>query len=351
MLKFNNLSSLTMGSAVVLGCFTPTASGNSPLEKCRHPPSVPHFRKMREIEGGCNEEADPMKLWQDYLRPTTVTDALQALTTGPGPAIPIAGGTDLMLDLQQGRHEPVHTLVDLTSIPEMTALEIREDKLYIGAAKPVNQIVESELVQNHALALVEAANLIAGPQVRNAATLGGNVAHALPAADGTIALVALDAQVEIASAAGRRLIPILEFFTGPGKSILNGKELLVGFYLPLRTLQQASAFWRIMRAQGIALPIINLAVWLERDADIIRQIRIAVGPGGPIPWRARGTEEILHGRRFDDDALPLALKTLLDEVHFRSSPYRASAEYRRELVEVLFKDTLEAAWDRIISDK
>jgi carbon-monoxide dehydrogenase medium subunit len=101
-----------------------------------------------------------------------------------------------------------------------------------------------------------------------------------------------------------------------------------------------------MRAQGIALPIINLAVWLERDADIIRQIRIAVGPGGPIPWRARGTEEILHGRRFDDDTLPLALKTLLDEVHFRSSPYRASAEYRRELVAVLLKNALSSAWER-----
>ncbi|RPH63045.1 MAG: xanthine dehydrogenase family protein subunit M [Chloroflexi bacterium] len=287
-----------------------------------------------------------MKLWKEYLRPTTVTDALSALATGPGPAMPIAGGTDLMLDLQQGRHDPVHTLVDLTFIPEMTALEVRGDELFIGAAKPVSKVVESDLVLRHAQALVESAGLIAGPQVRNAATLGGNVAHALPAADGTISLVALDTRVEIASLSGRRQIPIRELFAGPGKSILSGQELIVGFTLPLCAPHQASAFRRIMRAQGIALPILNLALWLEREGDIIRQIRIAVGPGGPTPWRAHATEEFLCGRKLDAETLPLALQTLLDEVRFRTSPQRATAEYRRELVGTLLKDAFETAWER-----
>ena len=287
-----------------------------------------------------------MKTWKEYLCPTTVSEALHALTTGPGSACLIAGGTDLMLDLQQGRHPPVHTLVDLTFIPEMTALEIRGDRLFIGAAKPVSKVVEAELTQIHARALVESAGLIAGPQVRNAATLGGNVAHALPAADGTISLVVLDAEVEIASPTARRRIPILELFTGPGKSILTEQELLVGFYLPLRAPHQASAFRRIMRAQGIALPILNLAIWLEREADTIRQIRIAVGPGGPTPWRAHVTEQALRGLTYNAETLALARKTLLDEVHFRSSPLRASAEYRRQLVVTLLNDTLETAWQR-----
>ena len=287
-----------------------------------------------------------MKTWKEYLRPTTVSEALHALTAGPGPACLIAGGTDLMLDLQQGRHPPVHTLVDLTFIPEMMALEIRADRLFIGAAKPVSKVVEAELTKIHAQALVESAGLIAGPQVRNAATLGGNVAHALPAADGTISLVALEAEVEIASLQGRRRIPIIELFAGPGISILTEQELLVGFYLPFRTPHQASAFRRIMRAQGIALPILNLAVWLEREADTIKRIRIAVGPGGPTPWRAHATEEALHRQGFNAETLALARKTLLDEVHFRSSPLRASAEYRRQLVVTLLNDTLETAWQR-----
>jgi len=291
-----------------------------------------------------------MKTWKEYLRPTTVSEALHALTTAPGPACLIAGGTDLMLDLQQGRHPPVHTLVDLTFIPEMMALEIRADRLFIGAAKPVSKVVETELTKIHAQALVESAGLIAGPQVRNAATLGGNVAHALPAADGTISLVALEAEVEIASLEGRRRIAIMELFAGPGKSVLTNQELLVGFYLPLRAPHQASAFRRIMRTQGIALPILNLAIWLKREADTIKQIRIAVGPGGPTPWRAHATEEALHRQGFNAETLALARKTLLDEVHFRSSPLRASAEYRRQLVVTLLDDTLEAAWQRAEMD-
>jgi carbon-monoxide dehydrogenase medium subunit len=160
--------------------------------------------------------------------------------------------------------------------------------------------------------------------------------------------VALEARVEIASLAGRRQIPITELFAGPGRSILTGQELIVGFILPLCAPHQASAFRRIMRAQGIALPILNLALWLERDGDAIRQTRIAVGPGGPTPWRAGATEEFLRGRKFDAETLPLALQTLLDEVHFRTSPQRATAEYRRELVGTLLKDAFETAWERAL---
>src|ERR671919_2920390 len=140
-----------------------------------------------------------MNLWQEYLRPTNLSQALQAFMEAPGPVLPIAGGTDLLLDLEQGRHSPVHTLVDVTEIEELLALEIRADELFIGAGVPVNRIVLDQLAGGHAQALTEACELIAGPQVRNVATLGGNVAHALPAADGTIALLALNAQAEVAS--------------------------------------------------------------------------------------------------------------------------------------------------------
>src|SRR5512138_1350818 len=196
-----------------------------------------------------------MNLWQEYLRPTNLSQALQAFAEAAGPILPIAGGTDLLLDLEQGHHPPVHTLLDVTSIQEMTALELRGEELFVGAAVPVNRIVPDPLVCAHAQALSEACNLIAGPQVRNVATLGGNVAHALPAADGTIALLALDAQAEIAFAlsgvtsdseersrsALTRRIPFKDLFLGPGKSSLkHGQELLVGFYLPLSKKGEAS---------------------------------------------------------------------------------------------------------------
>ena len=296
-----------------------------------------------------------MNLWQEYLRPTNLSQALQAFAEAPGPILPVAGGTDLLLDLEQGRHSPVHTLLDVTSIAEMTALEVRGDELFVGAAVPVNRIVLDPLVGAHAQALAEACNLIAGPQVRNVATLGGNVAHALPAADGTIALLALNAQAEVANFApaavptgvGTRRVPFKELFLGPGKSSLkHGEELLVGFYLPLATSQQASCFKRIMRPQGVALPIINLAIWLERKDNLFSQIRIAVGPGGPTPWSGTEAEKTLIGKSFNIETFNVALEALLLQVGFRSSARRASADYRRHIVSGLFKDVLQTAWLR-----
>lgn len=299
-----------------------------------------------------------MNLWHEYLRPTNLSQALQAFEEASGPILPIAGGTDLLLDLEQGRHAPVHTLVDVTSIAEMTCLEVRGNELFVGAALPVNQIVLDPLACAHAQALTEACNLIAGPQVRNVATLGGNVAHALPAADGTIALLALNAQAEVASvalsgaersrSADTRRLPFKELFLGPGKSALqHGQELLVGFYLPLTRNGQASCFKRIMRPQGVALPIINLAIWLERAEGAIRQIRIAVGPGGPTPWSGTEAEKALLGKPLNDDTFNAALEALLNQVGFRSSARRASADYRRHIVAGLFRDVLETAWSRV----
>ena len=287
-----------------------------------------------------------MSLWKEYLHPLTVQAAVDSLASAPSPAIPIAGGTDLMLDLQQGHHAPVHTLVDLTGIAELCALEIRGTQLFIGAGVPHNRIVESPLAQEHARALVESCGLIGGPQVRNMATLGGNVAHALPAADGTIGLLALEAEAEVASPRERRRMPLQEIFVGPGKSILKADEILVGFYLPLKKAHQASAFCRVMRAQGIALPILNLAVWLERDGEKIANARIAVGPSGPTPFRARQTDACLRGKCFSAETISKAQQTLLSEAVFRSSPARATAEYRRELVLVLLKNALSTAWER-----
>lgn len=287
-----------------------------------------------------------MSLWKEYLHPQTVQEAVEALASAPAPAIPIAGGTDLMLDLQQGRHAPVHTLVDLTGIAEMHALEIRGEKLFIGAGVPHNRIVESPLVQEHARSLVESCGLIGGPQVRNSATLGGNVAHALPAADGTIGLLALEAEAEVASPATRRRLPLHELFAGPGKSTLAHDEILVGFYVPLRKPHQASAFCRVMRAQGIALPILNLAAWVERDGETIRAARVALGPAGPTPFRALETGKYLSGKPFNLETIAGAQQVLLSEAKFRTSPARATAEYRRELVIVLLKNALSIAWER-----
>jgi xanthine dehydrogenase FAD-binding subunit len=288
-----------------------------------------------------------MNLWHKYVPAASLSEALQALKSGEGTAYPIAGGTDLLLDLEQGHHPPAHTLVDLTTVAEMNLIEARTDRLFVGAAVPLSRIARDRLVIDHAAALVEACELIGGPQVRNVATLGGNVAHALPAADGTIGLLALDAMVELATLDGSRRIPLADLFLGPGKSALRQfEELIVGFDLLLKGANEGSAFRRVMRPQGVALPIVNTAIWIKSDGQVIRQVRVAVGPGGPTPWRARDAEQALAGRAMSPATARSALEALLEDVSFRSSPRRASSDYRRHLMGGLFEETLDLAWKR-----
>lgn len=290
-----------------------------------------------------------MRFWNNYVLVYSIEEALHVLSSAPGPALPVAGGTDLLLEIQQGEHEPVHTLVDITHIPELKRLEESKEYLFIGAAVPVSRIAESPLVRHHALAVAEACGQIGGPQVRNSATLGGNVAHALPAADGMIALLALDARAEVASLEGRRLEPLENLFKGPGQTALDlRREILIGFHVPLRRSLQASAFGRVMRPQGVALPILNTAVWIERDGDIIKDIRIAIGPSGPVPRRAVAVEAVFKGRRCEEETFALARQVIRETIRFRSSPMRASAEYRYHLSGVLLEDVVTKAWQRTL---
>ncbi len=286
-------------------------------------------------------------LWKEYHLAQTITDALQTLAAAPGSARVIAGGTDLMLDLQQGRHPPVDTLVDVTNIPELTSLELRQGSLFIGAGVPLNKIIESLIVNEHAQALIEACRLIGGPQVRNTATLGGNVAHALPAGDGTISLLSLGAMAEVARVRERKFLQLTDLFLGPGQSALEPRtEILVGFIIPLKSHGEASVFRRVMRPQGVAIAILNMAVWIKRADDRILDSRIAVGPSGPTPKRARNTEAFLKGKHLDEKILSQAKETLLSESHFRTSPHRATSEYRRHISGVLLEETLTTAWMR-----
>ena len=293
-----------------------------------------------------------MTIWKNYHLAQTIPDAIQALAAAPGPSRVISGGTDLLLDLQQGRHPPVHTLVDVSAIPEMNLIEIRQEHLFVGAAVPLNRLVRSSLLGEHAPALVEACALIGGPQVRNTATLGGNVGHALPAADGTIALLSLGALAEVADANGCRQMPLENLFKGPGRSaLIPEKELIAGFYLPVRapgtsSAGQGSAFRRVMRPQGVAIAILNMGVWLERQGDRIADVRIAIGPGGPVPYRARQAEQELRGCPFGSEIFSQADQAILADARFRSSPHRATIEYRRHMSGQLLGETLSVAWDR-----
>jgi len=289
-----------------------------------------------------------MTFWNHYLQPRTVDEALRLLAGGQGPTAIIAGGTDLLLDLQQGRQAPVETLVDITLIDELCGIRLETDHIFLGASTTHHEIIQNELLRKHCNVLVEGCSLIGGPQVRNVATIGGNVAHALPAGDGTISLLALEAQAQLASTSGRRWLPVEELFAGPGKTTFDRRhELLVGFKLPLQKPYAGSAFRRIMRPQGVAIAILNMGAWVQLTPDGSRaQVRLAVGPAGPRPLRAHQTEEQLRGRLPDEQALQDALQTLLAEAQLRTSKHRATQAYRIHLIAVLLERTLQGAVDQ-----
>jgi CO/xanthine dehydrogenase FAD-binding subunit len=282
-----------------------------------------------------------------YLLSHSVEETLDLLSACAGKARILAGGSDLLLELQQGVHPPVQLLVDVTEIDELCGLEIRDGALFIGASVTLSRLAQSALVWQHAQALADAARLMANPQVCNVATIGGNVAHALPAADGTIALMALDAQAEVASNQGRQLLPLQALFSGPGVSTLDPvHQLLVGFYVPCCQTEQASAFSRRVNPQGTALALLNAAVWLEREGNMVTDVHISVGPSGPIPSRMLKSEKVLIGFPPSLQNRAAVLQALLEEANFRTSPHRATEAYRRHLAGVLLDEALAVAWQR-----
>ncbi len=303
-----------------------------------------------------------MALWNQYHLPTTVEEAVSLLARYDGQARVVAGGTDLILELQQGRRSPVDALIDVTRVDEMTRIEEIDGTIYLGAAVTHTAIIASPLLAQQATCLVESCGVIGGPQVRNVATLGGNVAHGLPAGDGTLSLVALDAEAEIASnfqspreasnlqslisnaQTRREWRPVLSLFKGPGASAVDQtRELIVRFRFRPTGSGEATAFKRIMRPQGVALPILAMAVWLWLSGDRVEGVRIALGPAGPTPLRAYQAEDILRGKPIDDEILKEATGLILSEAKLRTSKHRATVGYRRELIDVLARRALTLA--------
>ena len=299
-----------------------------------------------------------VKLWEHYHLPATSDEAIELLTRYAGRARVIGGGTDLLVDLRAavtdpakaGAHFSQDALIDVTRIPEMTRLIDFDEMIAIGGGVTHTRIVQSPLIRQYATCLVESCGVVGGPQVRNVATLGGNVAHALPAGDGTTSLVALDAEVEIIKDGVRQWVSILEMFVGTGKSLIDPtRDLLVSFRFRKTAPGEATAFNRIMRPQGVALPIMGCAVWIKLNTDRTHYeaARIVLAPVAPTPVRAGAVEAALIGEPVGDGAITRAIEAAHETIHPRTSKYRATAEYRDEMIDVLLRRTLNAAQARV----
>ncbi len=287
-----------------------------------------------------------MALWKYYHTPSTVDQALDLLRSYEGRARIVAGGTDLLLDIRNGHMSRPEALVDVTCIDELRAIRQDGDTLSIGAGVTHAQIVQSPVIAERATCLVESCGVVGGPQVRNVGTLGGNVAHALPAGDGTTSLVALDAEVEIVQDGTRRWVPIHAMFRGPGQSLLDPtRDMLLHFRFRLSGEREATAFKRIMRPQGVALPILGCAAWVRLDAagERYADVRLCVGPVAKVPTRATDVEAALRGEPATGETLERAVEVARTSLSPRTSKYRATKTYRQEMIAVLLQRVLPLA--------
>ena len=279
---------------------------------------------------------------EDYLIASTVEEALATLASLRGKGRLIAGGTDLVIQLQRGERN-VRSLVDITRIPGLDEVKLEDPYIIIGAAVTFSQIEHSALIRERTPVLAEAAAQLGSPQIRNVGTLAGNVVNAQPAADGSIALLALDAEAEIANLTGRQWVPIASLFVSPGVSRVDATaEMITAFRVRAQAPRESSAFERLARRKALALPLINVGVrvLLNADGTHVRDARIAIGPVAPVPFRAQEAEAALKSRPINQETISEAVETAVGESKPRSSLLRGSKEYRRELIRVLTRRAL-----------
>jgi xanthine dehydrogenase FAD-binding subunit len=283
--------------------------------------------------------------FERYLAPTSLAQALAALAESGGAAV-LAGGTDLMPQSRAGRVRSARMLLNIRRVPGLEAVEVDGDALRLGALATIATLLIHPLVRRHASLLSEAANHFASDQIRNAATLGGNICNASPAGDMLGPLLALDAEVELASLAGDgsvrfRRLPLDGFFSGPGRTLRESGELLTAVRLRPASHGQIVRFYKTGTRPALDISTISIAFAARRDGGgRLSDVRLALGAVAPTPLRARRTEALLEGSRLDAGLVAQAAQSAASEAK-PIDDVRATAWYRKELVHNMTRRMLD----------
>jgi CO/xanthine dehydrogenase FAD-binding subunit len=282
----------------------------------------------------------------DILAPDTWEEALAMKAAQPD-AVPIAGGTDLMVALNFDRTRPA-AIIDLTRVPELRDWGADDGRLRVGAGVTYTRLIEE--LGDRLPGLAIASRTVGSPQIRNRGTVGGNLGTASPAGDGLPPLYVSDAEVELASTTGTRRLPVADFVTGPKRQAARDDELIAAFHLPAATGPQQFSKIGTRNAMVIAVCSLSLAIWPER-----RGVCACIGSAGPTPIRASDAEAFAAGV-LEEDGLwegggpfpDAALERFGELVAAAAAPIddvRGSAAYRRHALAVLARRTLTWAWE------
>jgi carbon-monoxide dehydrogenase medium subunit len=275
-----------------------------------------------------------------YHTPETVKDAAGLLEQYGGTAKVFAGGTDIMVMLRD-RIISVDNIIDIKKIPGLRGIEWNPATgLHIGALTTITDIVESAVVLEKYPSLKKSAEVLGSPQVRNKATIGGNICRSSPSADTPPSLIAFDAVVTIGGVNGERTVPIGEFFTGPGRNVLD-KELVTGITLPAIKGAYGTAFGKISRVSE-DLSKVNCAVVLKMTDKTCSDIRVVLGAVGATPVRAKNVEGVLRGQVVTDELIEKAADKVTEDIK-PIDDIRSTAAYRNKVGRVLIKRLVKEA--------
>ena len=290
--------------------------------------------------------------WVAYRKPRSLHNVLRILAKTEGKGRVIAGGTDLILQIKRGERK-AEVLVDITGIKEIQHIYEQDGWIHIGAGVTHAEIARNSLIRLEAKALSEGCRNVGSPQIRNVATLVGNVISAQPAGDGAIPLMALEAELRVASEEGERWLPMVEAYRGVGLSAVDAtKEVATEVRFKKLGDHSGTEFFRMAKRKALALPVLNGAVILILSPDMnkIEKARIAMGPVGEKPFRARGAESYLESNRISPGDIREAARRASEEAEPRTS-LRGSAFYRKEMIRVKLIRVIESILDELTRGK
>lgn len=276
--------------------------------------------------------------------PASLDDCLRAVAEHAPDARVVAGGTDLLPQMKIGQVRPAR-VIDLSGVAVLRGLERVDGSVRIGSTVTARTLELSPLVRSTLPALAESAALVGSVQVRNLATVGGNLCNAAPSADMAPPLLALDAEAVVAGPAGERRVPLVSFFTGVRRTVLKPDELLVALVVPAPGPRSGSAYLRHTPRRELDIAVVGVASQLTLSDGVCAKARIALAAVAPVPLRATAAEQALEGQPVTPERIARAAELAVEAAR-PISDQRGSADFRRHLVRVLTRRTLTTALAR-----
>jgi carbon-monoxide dehydrogenase medium subunit len=269
-----------------------------------------------------------------YLEPRTVAEACRMLGEHGGRARLLAGGTDLVVQMNAARYHP-EAVIYLGRLPELQGIRFDPSSgLTVGSLATMRELELHPAVRERYPSLARGAAEVGSVQIRNLATLGGNLCNASPSADTATSLLSLDAQVRIAGPGGERTVPVGQFWTGPGRTDLKPDELVTAIQLPAPAPGTRSFYYKLAVRKAMDLAMVGIAVSLARQNGSAKNVRIALGAVAPVVLRATEAEKLVEAGPVDPARLEEAARLAM-EASRPISDQRASADYRRHMVRAL----------------